>query len=49
MMKEKVEVLIIPKGTTIKIGGVPFTLKEDTKVYGLKINYELVIQGKICT
>lgn len=41
----EVKILIIPKGTTIKINGIPFTLKEDTEVYGLVSNLELAFRG----
>ena len=45
----EVKILIIPKDTTIKINGIPFTLKEDTEVYGLVSNLELAFsnQGKL--
>ena len=41
----EVKILIIPKGTTIKINGIPFTLKEDTEVYGLVSNLELAFNS----
>lgn len=44
-MKEEAEVLVIPKGMTIKINGIPFTLKEDTEVYGIDSNLELAINS----
>ena len=48
-MKENTKVLAIPKGTTIKINGIPFTLKEDTEVYGVKANLELAFEPKGCS
>lgn len=41
-MENKVEVLNIKKGTIIKIQGIPFELKDDTEVFGLQTNLELV-------
>ena len=44
MMKGRAEMLVIPAGTMIKINGIPFTLKEDTEVYGLKSNLKLALE-----
>ena len=43
------EFITIPKGTVIKIKGIPFELKEDTKVLGLESNYKLALsQSEHC-
>lgn len=38
---KELEELTIPKGTVIHLKGIPFELPEDTKVLGLKSNFEL--------
>ncbi len=35
------DILIIPKGTTVKIAELPFTLTEDTTVLGRKENIQI--------
>ncbi len=40
--KQESEVLTLPKGLTITVGGMPFNLVQDTKVIGNKNNLELV-------
>jgi hypothetical protein len=40
----KTERLVIPKGTTIKLGGLPFQLNGDTIVIGTKENFEMAMK-----
>jgi hypothetical protein len=37
------EMVVLPKGTLIKLRGLPFRLKEDTPVDGLQENYNLAM------
>ena len=43
-MDNKVERLVLPKGLTIKFGGLPFTLNNDTIVVGLRENFEMALK-----
>lgn len=44
--KQELEELTIPKGTIVKINGIPFELPEDTKVLGLESNLRLALDWK---
>lgn len=44
--RDKVESILIPIGTRIHIDGMPFTLKNDIQVLGVKANLKLTDQLK---
>jgi len=42
-MPEKEEIIILNKGTIIKLNGIPFELASDTRVIGVLSNYNLAL------
>ncbi len=44
--QDKVEKILIPKGTLIHIDGLPFEIKQNTEVLGVKANLRLTDQLK---
>jgi len=43
-MPEKEEIIIMKRGTIIKLNGIPFELASDTRVIGLLNNYKLALK-----
>lgn len=41
MKTPALELILVPKGTRIKIEGIPFWLPDDTVLEGLSVNWEL--------
>ena len=37
--------VVLPKGTLVRVGGMPFRLLEDTEVDGLQSNYDLAMSS----
>lgn len=36
---------VLPKGTLVKVGGMPFRLLDDVQTDGLEVNYRLAMEG----